>query len=171
MEKIKLSFGSFEAKRSHKSGFTLIEILVVIGIIAVLAGIVIIAVNPTKQFAQGRNTDRTSGVTSILNAIGQRMADNKGIFAGTFGSYTCPALPTTATNISSTSGDVNLSCLYPTYLPTSIPVDPTDGVWTDATNYNTKYTVKVDSIGRVTVCAPEGAEISIPGSTAICITR
>ncbi len=168
MLKINVSLKRFD---SRKKGFTLIEVLVVIGIIAVLAGIVIVAVNPTKQFAQGRNTDRTSGVTEILNAIGQRMADNKGKFDGTFGTYTCPALPTTAKNISSTTGDIDLACLYPTYLPTSLPVDPTDGNWTDSTHYDTKYTVVVDSIGRVTVCAPEGAEASIPGSTSICKTR
>src|SRR3972149_586779 len=60
-------------------GFTLIEILVVIGIIAILAVIVLIAINPARQFAQARDTQRTSNVNAILNAVGQYLADNKGV--------------------------------------------------------------------------------------------
>ena len=36
----------------NQSGFTLIEILVVIGLIAFLAAVVIIAINPARQFAR-----------------------------------------------------------------------------------------------------------------------
>ena len=144
-------------------GFTLIEILVVIGIIAVLAAIVIVAINPARQFAQARNTQRTSNVGTILNAIGQDLADNKGIF-------TCAGIGTNialaANHIGTTAGMVDLACLTPTYIPSQIPVDPTNGTTAD-----TQYTVSVDAVGRYTVCAPGGAEAAIPGSLAICLTR
>jgi type IV pilus assembly protein PilA len=140
-----------------------------------LAGIVIIAINPAKQFAQARNTERQSGITAVLNAVGQRMADNKGVFAGTFSvggtSYVCPQLPTTATVIAS-QGGVDLSCITPTYISTQIPVDPNGGTWTSASSYASGFTVVADTLGRVTVCAPNAAnETAVPGAAPICITR
>lgn len=156
------------------SGFTLIEILVVIGIIAILASIVIIAINPSKQFAQARNTQRQSGVNAILNAIGQRIADNKGIFSGSFlvngTTYTCGPLPTATTTITTdmaldaTTPTGSLGCLVPTYIPT-LPSDP------NATT-TTGFDLVVDGAGRVKVCASLASnETSIPNSTAICVTR
>ncbi len=163
-------------KLEGAKGFTLIEILVVIGLIAVLAAIVIIAINPARQFALGRNSQRTSNTTTILNAIGQRIADGKGVFAGTFTTngtnYTCPTLTAGTTyNISSAAGDIDLSCLTPTYIPTAIPFDPSaaGAHWTSAADYDTKYLVTVDAGGRYTVCAPT-PEASV-GNPQICITR
>jgi len=55
--------------KNKKSGFTLLEILLVVGIIAILAGITIVAINPSKQLAQVRNTERKSDIKQIANAI------------------------------------------------------------------------------------------------------
>lgn len=166
-----------QIKKTENNGFTLIEILVVIGMIALLAAIVIVAINPAKQFAQGRNTQRTSNVNAILNAIGQRIADNKGMFEGTFtigaANYICGKLPITAntpinTDMAATStlatGD--LGCLVPTYIST-LPTDPTYKSGAD-----TFYTVEMDGASRVKVCAPLAAgEINLPNPAAICVTR
>lgn len=141
-------------KFAKNKGFTLIEILVVIGIIAILAAIVIIAINPARQFAQARDTQRTSNVNSLLNAIGQRTADNKGVFEGTLNSVVCPTLPATLTAIGTTLD----ACLVPTYM-TAIPTDPKPDLG--------EYEVMVDSTThRVTVKAPS-AEITTP----ISVTR
>ena len=149
-------------KRSQK-GFTLIEILIVIGIIAILAAIVVVAINPARQFAQARNTQRESNINTILNAIGQNLADNKGVFV-------CDAVgtdPSDATiHIGSGSGLVNLGCLTPTYIPGGIPFDPTGGSETD-----TQYTISMNVVGRYTVCAPHSSEPSLGSPEAVCVTR
>jgi len=150
-----------------KQGFTLIEILVVIGIIAILAAIVIVAVNPGRQFAQARDTQRTSNVNAILNAIGQNIADNKGIF-------TCPSYTLTAssTDISNAAANIR-DCIVPTYMP-EIPYDPgvSGAHVTSSADYDTKYTVLQDGNGRITVCAPGAAsETAIAGAASVCVTR
>lgn len=147
-----------------QSGFTLIEILVVIGLIAVLAAIVLIAINPARQFAQGRDATRNSDLNAILNAIGQKTADSKGLFTG------CPALPgpalTDAKVIDSASGGtgIDLSCLVPTYIP-ALPIDPSGPAAP-----NTAYKLYQDTNGRVHVFA-DIQEPKIPRTTAIEIVR
>ncbi len=140
-----------------KKGFTLIEILVVIGIIAILAAVVIIAINPARQFAQARNSQRQSNIESILNALGQNLADNKG-------TVTCTGITTSTTTIGTGGTDLT-TCLAP-YLPSGVPMDPTGG-----TAAVTAYTISVDSLSRYLVCAPNAAEAAVPGSTAICVKR
>lgn len=149
---------------SSSRGFTLIEILVVIGLIAILAAVVLIAINPARQFAQARNAQRESNVETILNAIGQNIAENKGIF-------TCdtktpiPISPATSTNIGTAVGKVDLSCLVPTYIASAIPFDPVGGSPAD-----TLYTIQASS-SRYVLCAPGHAESAIPGTLPYCITR
>ncbi len=55
--------------KTHNQAFTLLEMLLVIAIIAVLAGIVIVAINPGRQLAQARNAQRSSDLRAIHSAV------------------------------------------------------------------------------------------------------
>ena len=167
-------------KLSFKKGFTLIEILIVIGIIAILAAIVIVAINPARQFAQARNSQRTSNVNAILNAVGQRIADNKGLCRSSTdlvctAAMDVPVVKSTITD-SGAANTVNLRpCIVTTYMP-EITVDPATGTpcadSACAAGYNTSYTIQKDATTqRITVCAPKAAESAIPSSVEICVTR
>src|SRR3989344_1821948 len=99
-------------------GFTLIEIVTSVGIVVLLMVTVVIILNPTAQFAKGRNAQRRANLNMIINAIGQNKADNKGTFSCASG-----AIPTsTATRMASSSYNIGL-CLVPTSLP-GLPHDP-----------------------------------------------
>ena len=158
-----------------KKGFTLIEILVVIGLIAILASIVLIAINPARQFALGRDAQRISNVNAILNAVSQRLADNKGVFGGAFSiagvTYTCPALGVSlASSTIVTSGgnaavySFDLSCLTPTYIP-ALPTDPAT-----ANGPSTGYSIRTDATGRVYLVSST-TELSIPRTDYLSVSR
>ena len=159
-------------KFESQKGFTLIEILVVIGMIALLATIVLIAINPARQFKQGRDTQRTSNVNAILNAYGQRLADGKGTFAGAG----CTDIPAAAVDVASavtmSSGGYNIRpCLVSTYI-SSLPFDPSSGAACSpseatCTTYDTGYKIYKDASSRITVFAPS-TELA---PSAISVTR
>ena len=153
------------------AGFTLIEILVVIGLIAILAAIVLIAINPARQFAQARDSQRQSNINAILNAVGQRTADNKGVFETGCSAGAIPATTSAIIKSGGAAGTYDLRpCIVSTYM-SEIPVDPKIGsACADsacAGGYDTGYTIMRDaSTSRVTIDAP-AAEITKP----ITITR
>ena len=127
-----------------QNGFTLIEILIVMGILAILIGAVVVSLNPARQFASGRNTQRWSHINVILNSIGQNSADNRGIFTCATG-----PIPTSTTVIGTNGYDID-TCIAPTYIAT-LPLDPSTGTSTDI-----GYSIVRDpTSGRVTITADD----------------
>ncbi|OGH18406.1 MAG: hypothetical protein A3G13_02110 [Candidatus Levybacteria bacterium RIFCSPLOWO2_12_FULL_37_7] len=135
-------------KRSF-SGFTMIEIMIVIGIVSVLSTMVLVVFNPSKKFSQAYNTKRRTDINSLLNAINQYAADNKGAL---------PSGISTSTQIISNTGANICLVLVPQYIA-SLPVDPLTNngtpIATCSGSFNTNYTAsKSATNNRVTVSAP-----------------
>lgn len=136
-----------------QKGFTLIELLVVIGIIGILVAVVLVAVNPSRQFASARDTQRRSDLYAVTQAVYQYAAENDGDLPS--------SITTDPTDVG--TGGLNLAAdLLPTYMP-AIPVDP-DPQYTDA---STGYRMHLDVNGRVVATA--ASELK-PG-TVITVTR
>ena len=154
-------------KFSSRQGFTLLEILLVVAALGILAGIVILAINPGKQLGDTRNAARKVDVNTIINGVYQYSLDNNGTLPTTIGVASCLTVATSeicrsTIATSSCSGYVNLTdtiTVGEKYL-VSVPIDPSQ----TANSTGTGYRITKTSNGRLEVCAPlaeQGAVIDI----------
>ena len=137
-------------------GFTLIELLIVIGIISILAGIVIIAVNPARQFAVARNAERKSEIRTIMDAITQYSIDRRGRIVSLLPvGYVTGSTGSIVINNSTGPDEINLSTLVADYIPSYIPFDPDT-----SDNRITGYVFILHANGSLTISAPR-AELGV----------
>jgi len=140
------------AKAKNFKGFTLIEILVVVALIAILTAITFIAINPAKNFQDTRNAQRSSDVSQILNAVTQYTSEQGqaiGDFTANVAIPLCtssraPIGPTTCATCVVLEG-----LLVDEYI-VGIPQDPTDTNTADGYGY--------------TICRTSGGRIEIQGT-------
>ena len=148
----------------QQKGFTLVELLVVIGIIGILFAVILIAVDPARRFSEARNAVRRQDVRDVVEAVLEFMTDNRGNFPGNIdtvaASYqvlgtngagcnatACGSIPVASmmSSCSDLSGD-----LVETYLA-EIPTDPNTGTAGD-----TRYAINRSSGNRIEVVACDG---------------
>ncbi|OGG42073.1 hypothetical protein A3A21_03540 [Candidatus Jorgensenbacteria bacterium RIFCSPLOWO2_01_FULL_45_25b] len=146
---------------SSLTGFTLIEVCITVGLVALLSVSLFFIVSPAKRFADARNQKRLSDVNAVLNAVSQNIGDYKGTFF-------CPSGPipiATSTRMASGAGSYNIfPCIYPAYIQ-QIPFDPQviGAHFTSISDYDLGYFIVLNTANnRVTVSAPfaeDGANI------------
>lgn len=147
-------------RQQNQKGFTLLEVLMVVAIIAILAGIVIIAINPNKQLGDTRNAQRQADVTTILNAVYQYSLDTGSLPT---------SITVTPTEICKTGGtctslvDLTVLTTNGKYL-VSLPLDPQCPGLCNANGDG--YKISKDVNNRVTVTASNAEN-----SKTISVTR
>ena len=117
-------------KNKNLKGFTLIEILIVIGLIAILAAITIIALNPTANFKSARDSRRRSEMAQIMTSINQWMVDP--VYNGTIAGLvvtpcagSAPDWTGTTQTVPSIAGSA-FTAIFPAGVET-LPKDPGNG--------------------------------------------
>jgi type II secretory pathway pseudopilin PulG len=142
-----------------------------VGIIAILAGIVIVAINPSKQLATVRNAERKSDVKQIDSAILQYYIDNFRYPAGITSDLkevcnTGSVSSTTVAVDSTACGSlVNLSKLVPDYI-TAIPKDPRATSTGNGTGYYVKEDATTHKIGTKALLAELDQDININAASS-----
>lgn len=155
----------------RKNGFTMLEILLVVAAIGILAGIVIVAINPSKQIGDTRNAKRASNVATILDATYQYLIDNETLPSTISAGTTCPGVDQAEicqTDTLDCTGLVDLSVLTngAKYL-VAMPRDPSVAEDADGTGYRIFKTAD----DRITVCAPNTHDGDLSDNDMIEVTR
>lgn len=146
----------------NNKGYTLVEMIIVIGIVSILATTAIIAINPTKLFGQAYDHNRSTDLTTIITALMKCAEEHRN-------SFTSCGIPSSGLDnnyhaIAST--DINLCPLISSGYLVEMPTDPrptrvsviptgstkiTSTMCTAGTAYNTGYQINLNVVAPATI--------------------
>ena len=155
-------------ERSTRAGFTLIELIIVIAIIAIISAAVFVAIDPARRLHAARNSSRWADVTAVLEAVKKYQVDNDGDLPATavaidsavatvqlIGQNIGPCNTLTCSGTSIVTSGCGVSGLGADLAPylKKIPKDPKTGSAND-----TRYHINKDAYGLLSVgaCDEEG---------------
>ncbi len=164
VDPVYFAYINFVMQRKNQTGFTLVELLVVIGIIVILFSVILVAIDPARRLSQARDAVRRQDVRDMLESIQEYLVDNDGAQPTSIDtdadSYEQIGTANSGCDSGCTAQTTESACadlesdLVDTYL-SEIPVDPSTG-----TAAETDYYVNINASGRVEVgaCDPEIAD-------------
>ena len=141
------------SKNRNQQGFTLVELLVVIGILGIIMGVTIVAINPALQFQNARNAQRQADVNTLLNGMYEYEASNSG------------ALPPTSSGLSTAGMKIGLAPTQATTSGTGF-VNPTLTFNVSSGNTTTSGTILVTSCSN----SADNGNYTVTGGTTTTIT-
>jgi prepilin-type N-terminal cleavage/methylation domain-containing protein len=180
---------------NNKKGFTLVELLIVIAILAVLSTATVVVLNPAELLAQARDSQRMQDLAGIQTALafyisqaspieickgsatngcsaGGRCMVDPGALNGPFSTATCAGIITDRT-VTGTAGwvDVPLSGLIGGSPISVLPIDPTTNSSTYFYAYKANDTNKTFKlVGRLESSKHRGKMATDGGTKNTCST-
>ena len=114
-----------------KTGFTLLELLIVIAILAVLAGLVVLTLDPVEMLKKARDVQRMNDLSQLKTSIGLLQAE---VTVPNIGSSTCTKiLPCSSTGTLAVDGTGWAKIDFTDMVSSPITILPKDPV-NDGTN-------------------------------------
>jgi len=147
-----------------QTGFTLVELLVVVAIIAVLAGVVIVAINPAALLQKSRDATRLQDLENVHKAMSLALADAEITLTATGTCGTCDSL--NGTQAVDGTGWVQFTVSGATGLAKYIPALPVDPLNVGANVYTYGGTLTGYEMNAVLESPDNAAKMSTDGGNA-----
>jgi prepilin-type N-terminal cleavage/methylation domain-containing protein len=157
--------------KNKNLGFTLIELIIVIAVIALLAAATFVAINPAKRVGDAGDATRWQDLTALADAFQAYLADNNGTLPSSTMTTGVTYMLATTTGGDSTAGcDIAATTTEEFLVLDNLITDgyigqiPEDPLYVSDTNgYNTLYWLYRESSGKLKIgsCKKHGTNYPV----------